>query len=228
MNVPLWYNFIESIHLMRKILATALFALITISTFAQVPGGAPAGSRGPGANLNQGHVFGKVVDEMGKPVEFASVVLLKTTVDPATKQSKDILVKAQTAELNGDFNFKEIPVNTRLKIKISFVGYKNYEAAVTFEMPKMEPGVQPDMAKMMAAFEKDLGNIKLAQESKELENVVVTGTKSLVEMDIDKKSFNVAQNLVTTGGTAIDVMRNIPSVQAVSYTHLTLPTICSV
>jgi outer membrane receptor protein involved in Fe transport len=32
-------------------------------------------------------------------------------------------------------------------------------------------------------------------------------------MDIDKKSFNVSQNLVTTGGTAIDVMRNIPSVQ---------------
>lgn len=200
---------------MKKILATALIALLSISTFAQVPGGPPAGAgaRGPGANLNQGHVFGKVVDEMGKPVEFASVVLLKTTVDPATKQSKDILVKAQTAELNGDFNFKEIPVNARLKIKISFVGYKNYEAAVAFEMPKMEPGVQPDMAKMMAAFEKDLGNIKLAQDSKELENVVVTGTKSLVEMDIDKKSFNVAQNLVTTGGTAIDVMRNIPSVQ---------------
>ena len=198
---------------MRKILASALFALLSITTFAQVPGGPPAGARGPGANLNQGHVYGKVVDEMGKPVEFASVVLLKSTVDPATKQAKDILVKAQTAELNGEFNFKEIPVNARLKIKISFVGYKNYEAAVVFEMPKMEPGVQPDMAKMMAAFEKDLGNIKLALDSKELENVVVTGTKSLVEMDIDKKSFNVAQNLVTTGGTAIDVMRNIPSVQ---------------
>jgi outer membrane receptor protein involved in Fe transport len=69
------------------------------------------------------------------------------------------------------------------------------------------------MAKLMAAFEKDLGNIKLAPDSKELDAVVVTGTKSLVEMDIDKKSFNVSQNLVTTGGTAIDVMRNIPSVQ---------------
>jgi hypothetical protein len=90
---------------------------------------------------------------------------------------------------------------------------------IAFTMPKMEgmtPGKQPDpaaMAKMMAAFEKDLGNIKLATDNKVLEGVTVTTAKSLVEMDIDKKSFNVGQNIVTAGGTAIDVMRNIPSVQ---------------
>jgi ferric enterobactin receptor len=107
----------------------------------------------------------------------------------------------------------------KLKIKISFVGFTNYEAPIAFAMPPMggmKPGQAPDpemMAKMMAAFEKDLGNIKLATDSKELDAVVVTGTKALVEMDIDKKSFNVGQNIVTSGGTAIDVMRNIPSVQ---------------
>ena len=67
-------------------------------------------------DMNRGHVYGKVVDDQGKPVEFASVVLLKTTIDPATKKPKDILVKAQQAELNGDFNFKEIPINVKLKI----------------------------------------------------------------------------------------------------------------
>ena len=68
---------------MRKILATAIIALLSLSLYAQVPGVPPTGTRGPGANLNQGHVFGKVVDETGKPVEFASVVLLKTTIDPS-------------------------------------------------------------------------------------------------------------------------------------------------
>ena len=203
-----------------KLFQTALLSIVfSINLFAQIPGGsAPKGM----PDMNKGHVFGKVVDEFGKPVEFANVVLLKTTIDPTTKQSKDILVKAQTAELNGDFNFKEIPINVKLKIKISFVGFKNYESPVTFAPPSMGDGPKPAagqmpdpamMAKMMAAFEKDLGNIKLSADNTELANVTVQGTKSLVEMDIDKKSFNVSQNLVTTGGTAIDVMRNIPSVQ---------------
>jgi hypothetical protein len=197
---------------MKKFLFLAILSLAYLTSFAQLPAGKMP-------DMNRGHVFGKVVDEQGKPVEFASVVLLKTIVDPTTKKNKDILVKAQQAELNGDFNFKEIPVNVRLKIKISFVGYINYEMPIAFTMPKMEgmtPGQQPDpaaMAKMMAAFEKDLGNIKLATDNKILEGVTVTTAKSLVEMDIDKKSFNVGQNIVTAGGTAIDVMRNIPSVQ---------------
>ena len=207
---------INSIRLMKKFILTTLVSISAFFAFAQVPG-APAGAKMP--DMNRGHVYGKVVDEEGKPVEFASVVLLKTTIDPTTKKPKDILVKAQQAELNGDFNFKEIPINVKLKIKISFVGFASYEAPVAFAMPPMggmKPGQAPDpemMAKMLAAFEKDLGNIKLANDSKELDAVVVTGTKALVEMDIDKKSFNVSQNLVTTGGTAIDVMRNIPSVQ---------------
>jgi outer membrane receptor protein involved in Fe transport len=31
-------------------------------------------------------------------------------------------------------------------------------------------------------------------------------------MDIDKKVFNVDQNIVSAGGTAVDVMKNVPSV----------------
>ena len=181
-----------------KYFQTALLSLLlSFSIFAQIPAG--AGQNGM-PDLNKGHVFGKVVDELGKPVEFANVVLLKTIIDPASKLSKDILVKAQQAELNGDFNFKEIPINVKLKLKISFVGFKNYESPVSFTSPSMgdgpkpSPGQMPDpaqMAKMMAAFEKDLGNIKLAADNTELANVTVQGTKSLVEMDIDKKSFNV-------------------------------------
>jgi hypothetical protein len=98
---------------MKKFLFLAILSLAYLTSFAQLPAGKMP-------DMNRGHVFGKVVDEQGKPVEFASVVLLKTIVDPTTKKNKDILVKAQQAELNGDFNFKEIPVNVRLKIKISY------------------------------------------------------------------------------------------------------------
>ena len=172
--------------------------------------------------MPDGKVFGKIVDDKGKPVEFASVVLLKTTFDNTTKQSKDVLVKAQNTELNGDFSFSEVPIMAKLKLKISSVGYKTLELPVAFAMPKMDgmkppkQGEMPDpamMAKMMAAFDKDLGNIKIENDTKLLEGVTVTATKALLEMDIDKKTFNVEKNIVTAGGTAIDVMRNIPSVQ---------------
>ena len=33
-----------------------------------------------------------------------------------------------------------------------------------------------------------------------------------MRLDMDKKVFNVAQNIVSAGGTGLDVMRNVPSV----------------
>ncbi|RPD39368.1 outer membrane beta-barrel protein [Chitinophaga barathri] len=71
------------------------------------------------------------------------------------------------------------------------------------------PGRMPDMS----AFDKDLGNIKLSPVEKQLQTVTVTAARPLMQMDIDKKTFNVEKNLVSAGGTAVDVMRNVPSVQ---------------
>ncbi|RDB02953.1 TonB dependent receptor [Runella aurantiaca] len=203
---------------MKRLIVIFLAAIFTVKSVAQMPaGGAPNGTKIP-----EGRVFGKVVDEQGKPVEFASVVLLKTVFDNTTQQNKDVLVKAQNSELNGDFNFPEVPIMGKLKLKISSVGYKNFEMTVAFAMPKMDEmtppkaGQQPDpvmLAKIMAGFEKDLGNLKLESDTKTLDVVTVTATKSLLEMDIDKKTFNVEKNIVTAGGTAVDIMRNIPAIQ---------------
>ena len=38
-------------------------------------------------------------------------------------------------------------------------------------------------------------------------------TTGRLKMDIDKKTFNVDKNIVSAGGTALDVMKNVPSVQ---------------
>ncbi len=71
----------------------------------------------------------------------------------------------------------------------------------------------PDFSAMASAFEKDLGSVKMKEDIKQLETVVITGSKPLLKMDIDKKVFNVDKNLVSVGGTALDVMRNVPSLQ---------------
>jgi outer membrane receptor protein involved in Fe transport len=64
----------------------------------------------------------------------------------------------------------------------------------------------------MNNVDKDLGNIKLTSDASTLAGVTVSATKPMMKMDIDKKVFNVEKNIVSAGGTALDVMRNVPSV----------------
>ena len=64
----------------------------------------------------------------------------------------------------------------------------------------------------MNAVDKDLGNIKMEEDAKVLEQVTVTGSKSLVQLGVDRKVFNVEKNITSVGGTAVDVMRSVPSV----------------
>src|SRR6185503_2037390 len=69
------------------------------------------------------------------------------------------------------------------------------------------------ISNMASAFEKDLGNIKLETDPKQLQNITVVSSNPAMKLDIDKKVFNVDKNIVSAGGTALDVMRNVPSVQ---------------
>lgn len=198
---------------MKKVIA---FLLMAYTSFAQMPGMA-GGAKPPSI----GHVYGKVVDQLGKPVEFASVILLKSVMDTTTKKQKDILVKGITTSLNGDFSLSELPIFGKLKLKITSVGFKTIEMPIAFEMkmdPKSapKPGQMPDpsaISKMVENFDKDLGNLKMLADETLLAGVTVTAQKALLEMDIDKKIFNVDKNIVSTGGTAVDIMRNIPSIQ---------------
>ena len=79
---------------------------------------------------------------------------------------------------------------------------------------RFKPGSNqmPDFSAMASAFEKDLGKITMKPDLQQLSNVTVTSSNSKLKMDIDKKVFNVDQNIVSAGGTALDVMRNVPSV----------------
>ncbi len=200
---------------MKKLFNTLIVTLLGASVFAQQPATNAGGMKMPDVKM-----YGKLIDAENKPVEFATVILLKSAIDPTTKQAKDLMVKAVTSGGNGEFSISEVPMMVRLKLKISSVGFKTMEMPVAFDMPKMDKpmkqGEKPDpemIAKFMAALNKDLGNIKLENDAQELNAVTVTAQKALLEMDIDKKTFNVEKNIVSAGGTAVDVMRNIPSIQ---------------
>jgi outer membrane receptor protein involved in Fe transport len=208
---------------MKKILLImGAVLMIAFGATAQFPGatGAKQGQQPPAI----GHIYGKITDTTGAAINGASVVLLQNRLDTVTKKRKDVLLKGFTTKANGDFSFNDLPVFGPLKLKISAIGYKAFEQTVSFQM-KMNAAAAPKqtgndpaqamsaMSSMMNAFDKDLGNIKLQADAKQLQAVTVVSNKSSMKLDIDKKVFNVDKNIVSAGGTALDVMRNVPSVQ---------------
>ncbi|MEJ7677320.1 MAG: carboxypeptidase-like regulatory domain-containing protein [Segetibacter sp.] len=176
-------------------------------------GGAPNGKAGQ-ALPNIGRVYGKLVDSSGKAISDASVMLLHSSFNGANKKPKEVLLKGIGTKANGEFEFEELPVMGTLKLKISATGYKPVEQAVSF-MAGRKPGTPSQTSTAggmgMPSFDKDLGKITLLTDIKQLETVTVTSTSGM-RMDIDKKVFSVDKNIVSAGGTALDVMKNVPSV----------------
>ncbi len=195
---------------MKKILFLLAAFGLSVSASAQMPGNGKMQ-----AAPNIGHIYGKLIDSAGKPVSDASVILLQSRFDTASKKVKDVLLKGLTTKSIGEFSFEELPMFGNLKLKISATGYKPIEQSVSFKM-QMPAGGAPkqagDMSQAINAFDKDLGNIKLVNDVKQLAAVTITASKPTLKMDIDKKVYNVEKDIVNAGGTALDVMKNVPSV----------------
>ncbi len=58
----------------------------------------------------------------------------------------------------------------------------------------------------------DIGLVHLVRSSDLLSEVVVQAEKSSMQLSLDKKIFNVGTDLANAGGSAIDILTNIPSV----------------
>jgi outer membrane receptor protein involved in Fe transport len=187
--------------MMKKIILTVTIILAAIVAFAQPP----AGSMRPVGNLS-GHVYGKLVDNDGKAIGEASVLLMKNKMDTLTKKTKQLLYKSEISQSNGDFSFEDVALQGKYILKISSVGFTPIEQPVTFF------GKNANGSMQAPSTDKDLGKIKLAADTKELQSVTVVATTAAIKLSGDKKIFNVEKNIMSAGGTGVDVMRNVPSV----------------
>lgn len=137
-----------------------------------------------------GEVKGKVVDSLSStPLGFASIRIFETT-------EKKLVNGNITAE-SGEFSI-DIPYG-RYYVEIEFMGYKSHTTGV-FSLSAQNPI-------------HNLGSVKLTASVNTLEEVVVQAEKSSMELSLDKKIFNVGKDLANAGGTASDILMNIPSVQ---------------
>jgi len=143
-----------------------------------------------GVQAQKGVVRGRVIDAAnGDGVEYATVALLST---------KDSTLKGGTVtEGNGNFRI-EIPYGTYL-MRITFIGY--------------EPHYYPNKVTVSAQRENvNLGKMQIKATSTMMEAVEVTEERSMVEYQLDKRVVNVDKNIVSGGGTATDVLEQVPSV----------------
>ncbi len=137
-------------------------------------------------------VSGVVIDSLsGKPIEFATVALI------SLKDSS--VAGGSITDASGKFTFNSKQPG-RFYLRVNFMGYANKNIGPLM----MKPGSGPLF---------DQGNILISPTSTALSGVDIVAEKPLIELSIDKKVVNVSQNLTSTGGTALDVLREVPSVE---------------
>ncbi len=168
-------------------------------------------NNGGSQNMNSGHFYGKLVDETGKSVEDATIQLIQNKLDTVTRKKRDFVLAIVISDKKGEFSIENLPVMATFRLKITAIGYKPYDQKQSFNID-MNAAKNGDFSNMLNSLDKDLGNIKLLIDAQQLQNVTITATKPLLQLYLDKKVYNVEKDITSTGGTALDVMKNVPSV----------------
>ena len=131
-------------------------------------------------------VIGKIVDKVSnQPLEYTTISLVNTTTNKITAGG--------ITDAKGDFSFDASPGT--YNVKVEFISFKPLE--ITGKVIKENT---------------NLGIISLEAEATKLDEVVIRSEKTSVEIKLDKKVYNVGQDLMVKGGTVSDVLDNIPSV----------------
>ncbi len=202
---------------MRKILGLIGFLTFFVAAAsAQMPAmaGGRGGAIGAGQNMNIGHFYGKIVDsKTNKGVEGVTVQLRGNKFDTATKKMKEAILGTIITKANGDFSFENLSLFGNYKLNATALAYKTIDQTISFGIKMPTGGANGgNMQQMLGMADKDLGNIKMEEEATNLGNVTVTAsTKPQFELGIDRKIFNVDKNLMGSGQTATELMRNIPA-----------------
>lgn len=132
-------------------------------------------------------IRGKIIDSKDQaPLDFVNVSLIP--------EKKDKPAAGVISDGQGKFELPNVPKG-KYTLKVSFVGYNTLEIPLFVNEEALE-----------------MGMIKLSENSQALNEVEVVGQGSQMRFDIDKKVFTVDQNIAASGGSATEVLQNIPSV----------------
>jgi len=183
---------------MRKLtLLTILFTISSIS-FAQRgnwQGGGKGRQMDPSKAPKIGQVYGTVVDSVtSEPIPYASISIINS-------RSNTILTGG-ISDARGIFHIKEIALG-RHKVIVEYIGYEKKELGPYTFLPFGKNN----------QTEYNLEKIPLNQTSLQMAGVEVEGERPLFVQTAEKRIFNVERNSLSTGGSAIDALRQVPGVE---------------
>ncbi len=131
-------------------------------------------------------IAGRIVDEYGTPIPYATIAVYKT--------ADSALIDGGTSDDEGRFFVPLSPGKYYMAIRmISF----NDTAISGIEIGK-------ELLR--------LGDIRLRASAQNLEEVQIRGQRNQMELKLDKRVFNVGQDLTSRGTSASEILDNLPSV----------------
>ena len=116
-------------------------------------------------------------------------IVLKTEKDSA-------FVTGTVSNEEGRFTLSNIKSGSYI-LQFSYTGY--------------EIRTQPALVGSLSNF-LDIGTIELQQDSKQLQEVVVSSKQDDVSNKMDKKTYSVAANISQSGGSVLQTLKNLPGV----------------
>ncbi|MBX2817209.1 MAG: TonB-dependent receptor, partial [Saprospiraceae bacterium] len=152
-------------------------------------------------SLSMGTLFsqrlsGRVVDhQQGNPIEFASILLYSA--------ADSTMISGTVSDAEGAFKL-DFNVDSAF-LSMRFMGFKTYSSAILF-----------------AGLDSDLGEIPLRMAGEVLSSVEVTGRKVESIQKIDRQVYAASQFENARGGTALDVLANIPSLSINSFGEISI------
>lgn len=190
------------------------FTFFICCSIAVFPAMSQPGNGQPVSPGYTGTFYGKIIHaDNEKAVEAVTVQVIQSQPDPVTGKKRDIIVATQLSNKKGEFNIDKLPLDGLFKLKVSAVGYKPFvfDVKTSFDITNVKPG---DLSTMAHTIIKDLGNFKIFPDPEQLEAITVNSNKPLMQIYLDKKVYNVEKDISATGGTAADVVKNIPGLLA--------------
>ena len=136
----------------------------------------------------QSTLHGKVQDSNSQPFPFANVLLLDTD---------SILVKGAVSDEAGLYTINNVQSGTYL-LAASMVGYEKAYS------PFLDVGEKQAEINTPA--------LTLAEDVKQLDEITVETTRPFIEKQVDRTVVNVANSIIASGSTGLEVLEKAPGV----------------
>ena len=150
------------------------------------------------AVLAQGTVRGKVLDrQTDEAMQFVNV---------AVQTTSGKIVRGAITDATGQFNIGGLADGT-YQLQVTFVGYKTLNRKFT---------LSPQHRR------EHFNALYLSEDATALKEVQVTGQRSQMKLEVDRKTFTVDQVLAAAGGSVTDLLENIPSIEVTTEGEISL------